>query len=144
MGWTDDKEMNFGFMQDRLKVETFNGRDDVLLEPLLYKSKSGSIYRVPTEASTDGMSTPRIAQLIPGFEPTGDHWFSAVLHDAAYRGTLQIFRWTCYVPANLTRAEADDLIREALESQGVRKTRRNIVRGMLALFGGPNFKPLKS
>ena len=127
--------MRPGFLENELSVRSSNGRDDVRLEPLRYRAKSGKLYRVPKGATTDGMSTPAFARAIPGFEPFGKHWFSAVLHDAAYRGTLEISRFGYYEHANLTRAEADDLIREALATQGIGPIRRGVIHAALRMFG---------
>ncbi len=132
--------MTTGFLESEIRVRSSNGRDDVLVDPLHFRSQSGSLYRVPAESTTDGMSTPAVIHPLPGFEPFGKHWFSAVLHDAAYRGTLQVFRWTNYQPANLTRAEADTLFRDALASQGVGAIRRAIIHAALRIFGAPAYR----
>ena len=131
--------MIHGFLNRTLDVRSSDGREDMLLEDLEYFSKDGWLYRVPKGSTTDGMSTPAIVSGIPGFEPYGRHWFSAVLHDAAYRGTLQIWKFGKYERANLDRAAADALIREALESQGVGVVRRSIIFGALRAFGWPNY-----
>lgn len=133
--------MKIGFQQRTLSTLSSDGRDDMLQEPLLYRSRAGDLYRVPAGSTTDGMSTPPIVRALPGFEPYGVHWFSAILHDAPYRGTLQVFRRTNFVPANLTRREADALLDEALETQGVPAFRRFLIHTALRLFGGRNFKP---
>ena len=131
--------MTHGFLNLTLDVRSSNGRDDILLDNLDYLSKDGVFYRVPKSSTTDGMSTPAIVSGIPGFEPYGRHWFSAVLHDAAYRGTLQIRKFGKYERADLDREASDRLIREALESQGVGPVRRGIIFNALRAFGWPNF-----
>jgi len=133
--------MTAGFLEKTIPLESGNGRDDTLLGPLHYRSISGVLHRVPVGSTTDGMSTPRLARIIPGFEPTGIHWLPAVLHDSAYRGTLEVFRWTNYHTAYLSRIQADLLLDEALELQGVGPLRRAIIFRALRLFGASNFKP---
>ena len=127
--------MTHGFIQHSIKFVSADGRNDVLMEPLQFKSAGGILYRVPSGSTTDGMSTPAIVHAIPGFEPTGKHWFSAILHDAAYRGTLQRFRFAGYQRANLTRAQADELFADALATQGVGPVRRGLIYHALRLFG---------
>lgn len=132
--------MTHGFLQSTLLVRSSNGRDDTLEENLRYRSKDGHVYRAPVGSTTDGMSTPKIVQMIPGFEPFGNHWFSAAFHDSGYRGTLEIKVGDHWEPANLTRQQIDALMREALITQGVHPARAEIIYRNLRLFGGPNFK----
>lgn len=127
--------MTHGFFQRSVKFLSADGRNDTLLEPLQFKSAAGHLYRVPSGSTTDGMSTPPIVRSLPGFEPTGAHWFSAILHDAAYRGTLERFRFTGYQRANLTRTQADQLFDDALATQGVGPIRRGLIYHALRLFG---------
>lgn len=132
--------MTHGFHEREITVRSSNGRDDTLVDDLHFTSAGGTLYRVAAGSTTDGMSTPGALHGIPGFEPTGKHWFSAVLHDAAYRGTLERFHLTNYVRANLTRAAADNLFREALATQGVGPIRRSIIWSALRTFGWPNYR----
>lgn len=132
--------MTHGFLESYLDVRSYNGRDDLLLMPLHFKSRDGKLYRAPTGSTTDGMSTPMIVRAIPGFEPFGKHWFSAGLHDSGYRGTLEVHDHVRYVPANLSRKETDLLMVEALETQGVPAWRRWIIYFGLRVGGVPNFK----
>lgn len=127
--------MTHGFLETEIAVSSSNGRDDVLIDHLHFRDARGILFRVPAGSTTDGMSTPSIVHPLPGFEPFGKHWFSAVLHDAAYRGTLERFRWTKYEPANLTRSESDALFRDALATQGVGAIRRGIIHAALRAFG---------
>lgn len=133
--------MKRGFQEREITASSADGRDDRLIDSLHFLAADGTLYRVPAGSTTDGMSTPPIVNAIPGFEPYGIHWFSAVLHDAAYRGTLERLSSLRYMPANLSRLEADELIREALATQGVGILRRSIIFRALRLFGGPNFHP---
>lgn len=132
--------MIHGFHETEIGIRSGNGRDDVLIDPLHFGSQDGITYRVPKGSTTDGMSTPGPLHALPGFEPTGRHWFSAVLHDSAYRGTLEVSYFGNFVPANLTRKQADNLLGEALATQGVPRIRRAVIHAALRLFGGRNFK----
>ena len=91
-----------------------DGRNWKLTEPMHYTARDGRTFVVPPGAATDGASTPAmLASLLP---PTGDYWQSAVLHDAAYRGDLQL---PDGAKANLTKDECDNLLKEAMELSGV-------------------------
>jgi hypothetical protein len=112
--------MKHGFQNEFLDVRTRDGLNDLLLCPLIYLAKDGELYRAPKGGSTDGLSVPKIVQNIPGFSACGEgDWWSGVGHDSPYRGQLQRFDKDTedWVAANLTRLQADDLIKEMLESQ---------------------------
>ena len=83
-------KMIYGFQNDSLTVKTRDGLDDILLEELTFVRRDGTILRAPIGSTTDGLSTPKIVRLIPGYDATGDDWWSGVLHDASYRGFLQV------------------------------------------------------
>jgi hypothetical protein len=125
----------YGFLQTKLDTRSADGRNDVLLSELHFRDDDSKIYKVPIGAETDGGSTPRIAWLIPGFEPFGKHWLPWVLHDSAYRNTLIIVMVNGDRLAKLTRKEADDLLDRALMSKGLDKARRILVRTALRWFG---------
>jgi len=129
-----DTQQKFGFKNITLDVRTSDGLDDILLEGLYYTAKDGSQYCSPIGSGTDGFSVPRCVQnIIP---PTGGSWFAAVQHDASYRGTLQILNAAgAWEVANLTQEQCDNLILEALESQGVGIVERELIYRALRLFG---------
>lgn len=91
-----------------------DGRNWKLNHPVTYHSKSGRVFIIPVGAPTDGASTPAI--LHSELPPTGDYWLACVLHDSAYRNTLQNENCTL---ANLSRDESDSLLLEAMELTGV-------------------------
>ena len=129
--------MTPGFQQTTLEVRTGDGLDDVLLEPLNFVRADLTLLRAPAGSPTDGMSVPRCLQnIIPA---TGGDWFSAVLHDAAYRNWLEE-NWGVWCQANFTRKQCDDLMLEALELQGVGWLMRHVIFWALRLFGGAAFK----
>lgn len=131
--------MSEGFQEATIDVETHDGLDDVLLDALVFKSWNGVIYRAPIGSTTDGLSTPKIVRLIPGYDATGDDWLSGVLHDAAYRDQLEVCTGV-WKPAHLTRRECDDLILLAMKTQGVGFIRRRTIYYALRLFGSFAFK----
>jgi hypothetical protein len=96
-----------GFASTTLAVRTADGHNVVLLEPLVYVTKSGETITVPAGATSDGASTPRF--LWPTIPPFGMYWLAAVLHDYLYRRTQK------------PKAECDNLLLEAMESLGVEK-----------------------
>ena len=133
--------MRPGFQDKTLDTRSSNGRDDVLLTELRFLDTDGTLYRVPPEAGTDGGSTPRIVWLIPGFEPTGKHWFDWILHDGGYRGTLEVWRDGAWVPANLSRLQCDQLLDRALTIRGMGQFKRAIVYRVLRVEGWKFYKP---
>jgi len=115
-----------------LLVRTSDGRNFTLQEPLEFVLDAGMRYRVPVGAQTDGASTP--AALWPILPPFGGYWLAAVLHDAAYRGTLEIMeRDGGWAPAGLSREQADLLLLEAMIALDVPEaTRFAIYEGVRA------------
>lgn len=132
--------MKPGFLEDYLDARSSNGRDDVLLTELHFRDTNGDLYKVPIGSPTDGCSSPRWSWLVPGFEPAGTHWFEWVQHDSAYRGTLLIRKGLEYVPAVMTRREADLLLDRSLQLRGMSKVKRKLVFTGLTLGGGRNFR----
>ena len=126
--------MKAGFQQKTLQIETHDGADDVLLETLEFFTRCGCLYRAPIGGTTDGLSTPKIVRVLPGYDSTGDDWLSGVLHDSAYRHQLQLCAGA-WINANLTRRECDELILHAMELQKVGWIRRHIIFIALRLFG---------
>lgn len=134
--------MKPGFLEDFIDTRSANGRDDVLLIDVHFRDLDGTLYRIPAHADTDGGSTPRLAWLIPGFEPTGRHWKPWILHDSAYRQTLLVRRHVItYVPAKLSRLEADRLLDRALRLAGMDPIRRALVWTALRSAGWRHYKP---
>lgn len=132
--------MKPGFKDSFLDVRSTDGRNDTLLTELHFRDINNNFYRVPKGTETDGGSTPRLAWICPGFEPTGDHWFAWILHDSAYRGTLEIRHGLDYVPANLTRLQSDELLDRALTTMGMSPAKRKTVFLSLRGFGWRYFR----
>lgn len=132
--------MTAGFQQETLDTRSADGRNDVLLTELDFIDLDGRHYKVPMLAETDGGSTPRLCWLIPGFEPTGKHWFEWILHDSAYRGTLLVLDGCRWVDANLTRLESDQLLDRALSLDDMNKLARRAVFKSLRAAGWKHFR----
>ena len=133
--------MKHGFLDKTLDTRSSNGRDDELLSELRFVDADGTLYKSPIGALTDGGSTPRIAWLIPGFEPFGRHWFDWVQHDSGYRGTLMVFREGEWVPARLSQLQCDQLLRRSLALRGMGEKTRWVVYRALRLDGHKHYRP---
>lgn len=128
--------MQRGFHNYKLDVATHDGLNDILLEPLVFTNRFGRLLRAPKGSTTDGLSTPKIVRVLPAYDATGDDWWSGVLHDAAYRGFLEIQNHLGeWQKADYSQKQADDMILDAMESQGVGFIRRHIIYYALRLFG---------
>lgn len=127
--------MKPGFLESTLDTRSADGRNDVLLSELHFRDTDGSLYKVPVHAESDGGSTPRLCWLVPGFEPTGKHWFAWVLHDSGYRGTLLKLGKTEYHKANLSRYESDSMLDRALKIKGMGIVKRKAVFSALRAAG---------
>jgi hypothetical protein len=127
------------FRETHLDIRTFrDGSDDELKAPLHYRAKDGTEYRCPIGSKTDGMSLPKIVRMVPGFNAARQDWFPAILHDGGYRGTLQKWTGKEWIPAKLTRKQADLLMGEAMQTN---RAKRVAVLAPLWAFGWWNFKP---
>lgn len=130
------------FREIHLDVRTFrDGADDELKEPLHYRALDGTEYRCPEKSRTDGMSLPKIVRMVPGFNANRQDWFSAILHDGGYRGTLEKWDGKKWIPAMLSRKATDRLMIESMRSK---KPKSLAVYLPLRAFGWWNFKPGKS
>ena len=134
--------MRLGFLNHGLDVHTHDGADDVLLDYLHFNRRNGESLRAPVGGTTDGLSTPKIVRMIPGYDATGDDWLSGVLHDSAYRDQLEILckPTQMWVKAHYTQEQADGLILEAMTSQGVGFFRRHVIYFALRAFGSFAFR----
>lgn len=127
--------MKPGFTNSTLDVRTSDGLDDILLEPLIFTRLNGEAIRAPTYGTTDGYSVPRCLQVF--FPAVGGDWFASVIHDSAYRNQLQIYDYFSHNwrVANYTQREADDLLLEAMKSQGSSWIMCQIIYRSVRLFG---------
>lgn len=129
--------MNFGFQNEWVDVRTGDGLNDQLLTELVYLTRNGKALRCPIGGTTDGLSVPRCVQnIIPA---VGGDWKSGVLHDSAYRRQLEVLTDQQWLKANYTQEQADNLILEAMESQGVGFIMRHTIYRALRMFGSKAF-----
>ncbi|MDE2097293.1 MAG: DUF1353 domain-containing protein [Patescibacteria group bacterium] len=129
--------MKTGFQSDVMVVTTADGRNFTLLSPTDYLATDGTLYRIPVGATSDGASTP--PALWPVLPPFGRYWRAAVLHDAAYRGTLERQVDGVWESANLPKAACDELLKEAMEGLGVDKAQVLEIYEGVHLGGGTAF-----
>lgn len=95
-------------------------------EPFVYVTRAGRVITVPAGFETDGGSIPRpLWWLYPPFGGRCDEAY--VIHDYAYAEAERL---------ELSRAEADALMLEAMEVLGFRASGRWILYQTLRLFGG--------
>ena len=100
----------------------------------MYRMKDGRLIRAAVGTLTDGLSTPRaVWDEIAPF----DWWMEAVLHDAAYKDTIELQDPTTLVWSKLTLTEdqANDLLDEALQSRGCGDVERHTIYIALKAFG---------
>jgi hypothetical protein len=104
-----------GFQSGLFHVSTWDGRNICLLDDVFYKTRDGTLYRLPRGLNSDGASTPSIVW--PILPPNGTlYWRACVLHDYAYRSYLQKQNdaGTDWIAASLTKDQCDDLLKEAM------------------------------
>lgn len=100
------------------QVSTNDGRNFTVLSSIELNTDQGLEYRVPPGSQTDGASTPR--EMWCSIPPFGDYWLAAVIHDSAYRGTLEYKKANGdWVPAMLSKEDCDTLLLEAMKALGV-------------------------
>lgn len=111
----------------------------LLSSPLSYDvgaEGSGEVITVPAEATTDLASIPRAVSNI--FPPDGPWAKAAVIHDWLY-----VTRGTCFRgdfngrtrAKPYTRAEADGILREAMQVLGVSAFARGVIWSAVRLGG---------
>lgn len=105
----------------------------VLDEPLKVRVDE-CIYRAPAQISTDGASTPRVFRnLVPRI---GRHIYGAIIHDAAYRGKLEILtRDGTWVHVSVTREWADQTFYALMVSTNTGRFTRSMAYWAVRLFG---------
>ena len=107
-----------------------DGLNWTLTQPITYVTRQQHVYVVPVGSTTNGSSAPAIvASVLP---PHGVYWQSCVLHDAAYRNTLQQATGEL---ANLSQHAADALLLEACELSGVDDAVAQVLYRAVQLFG---------
>lgn len=108
-------------LEGQLDLRYFGGEEWILLSPYSAIWDDGRID-VPRGFQTDLSSIPRIARSI--IPQIGDQNGPSVIHDFCYEGHTK-----------LTRAEADRLFLEGMQSVGVWWLRRQIMYTAVRMFG---------
>lgn len=101
-----------------------------LLAPFCYVSSRGRIV-VPAGFVTDGASIPRALWF--ALDPFGPWFESAVIHDFLYSELNETF----------TRAEADEIFKEAMFNAGLDWQRREQIYRAVRIFGTAFYKGKK-
>lgn len=123
-----------GFDTSIFKVATDDGWHITMLEEVGYTTLDGIQYVIPIGAQSDGASVPDILwNLLP---PFGPYWKAAVLHDCAYRNTLE---WPDGRICNLTKDQCDTLLYDALQVCCVKESECNIIYEAVKHFGQSSF-----
>lgn len=120
-------------------VRTADGRNFVVQEPIEVVRDDGARFQVPVGATSDGASTP--AFMWPKLAPFGLWWLAAVVHDAAYRGTL--LRLTTdneWKLAMLPKDECDTLFLDCMSALGVDQKDKDALYEGVHLLGWGSFK----
>jgi hypothetical protein len=97
-----------------------------LTAPFSYLSSRGPIT-VPTGFETDGASIPRVFWSI--LDPFGPYFKAAVIHDWLYSRHNRRF----------TRAQSDELFKEAMFNNGLDWIRRELIYSAVRLAGWRNY-----
>lgn len=120
-------------------VRTRDGRNVTVMEPIEVVTDTGARYRVPVGAMSDGASTPN--EVWTALPPFGEYWAAAVIHDAAYRGTLerQLANGD-WMPAWLTKDQCDTLFLDAMGALGVDQLKKETLYEGVHLAGWRAFK----
>lgn len=126
-----------GFIQKELLVK-FNlvtGDDLTMQEYLYYNSDIFGKLRTMTES--DGISDPKILQ--PFLQKFGPYVASGFIHDGAFKGKLEQQQpdgtWIPFMLDDMNDGRANQLIEEALKSEGCSWLERTIIYHMLQMFG---------
>lgn len=110
------------FVGKDLAVRTADGREVVLLEPLVYVHDDGRVTTIPAGSTSDGGSTPQLSWSL-GFTPFGCGWRAFIAHDWLYRKT--------YLP----RDYCDSALLEMLLSLGMPSSEALIIYGAVRVGG---------
>lgn len=103
----------------RLEVRSINGTDFAVLHPLGYRSASGE-FVFPDDLGTFRTDFASVPGLLTWLVPrTGDFLPAAVLHDALVSGE--------YVGPRVTREEADEIFRVAMDELGTGRVRSRLM-----------------
>ena len=130
--------MKPGFQQLDFNIRTTDGLNIVFTDPVQFLRDDGTLLQIPVGSTSDGLSDPVLFQnIIPAVgRPT---WKPSTIHDSGYRDFLQIWDGTDFVPAHWDQKQCDDLILEAMKSEGVDAIERDTIYAALRAFGHKAF-----
>ena len=120
--------MSDAWFSGALDLRAYKPGEWVLLEPFRYHARDGREFTVPRWFVTDLASIPWLVD--PLFDGL-DHRAAGVIHDF------------CYCAQQVTRAEADELFREMLETLGVGVIKRNLMYSGLRVGGWYRYSQCK-
>lgn len=106
-----------------LRIEQVSANKWRLTHELVYSANAGVVWLVPAGFVTDMASIPRAMWSVIG-HPADKYAPAAVLHDWLYTSHL------------VSRAQADELFREAMAVLGVGRVRRSVMWAAVRVFGG--------
>lgn len=90
----------------KLRTESIPGTDDwLLIDHLLFEAADGRLYRVPEGSVTDFFSIPGLLRSF--MFRARKYCEAAVMHDGAYRGTLEVANDGEWEVALVTKRYAD-------------------------------------
>lgn len=116
-----------------LRNPSGDGRNFILLGPLVYIRENGDYLIAIPGTTTDGLSVPDIVCNI--IKQNGILWLGGVIHDAAYRNCLVKLVNGKIVVMSLTRQERDELLLEMIKVLGAPDVEQQIIYDALRLFG---------
>lgn len=117
-----------------------DGKHITLLSDFVYEDEEKDILvLIPAGYVSDGNSVPKAAQ---GYFGRWEVPTAGVVHDWLYDHPDGYERLSSgYIGRQpLTKAECDDLHRRLLDLGGIRPTKRNLLYGILRMFGGVAWK----
>lgn len=118
------------FLTPLITKHISSGRKE-LVEPLQYEASNGTIYVVPAGFYSDGASVPRPVWAL--YPPFGDSYEPAAwLHDYLYAFAEDVSGTD---KGHISRAEADGLFDEAMESLNYRRSGRLMIFNAVRMFG---------
>lgn len=136
MNWKEHA-MKDGFIDHVALVATGDGLNVVHHRPIHFWL-NGKMYRIAVGSTSDGLSSPRIFwSILPPFGK--NRWLSANAHDAAYRGTLEVFENGQWRKVSHKEYWDERMILKLLISQGDSKPMAHVIYRVLRLFGWKAF-----
>jgi hypothetical protein len=122
-------DLKYGPNRPKDDPKSWDGREHVLYDRLIYVSTDGREYVVPKGFCTDGASIPRAFWNV--LRPFDKYIEAAVLHDYLYAHPEAY---------SVDRKLADDLFLEAMEACGVRPWKRRVIWNAVRCFASSRYE----